>query len=156
MRMMTVRNLMIAFRIVHAVGLSSSNQLMISNQNTCVSSELTFANHLEKEKSGYKYLSIHRQEKQVPNLILKDSRQRHDGSSCKLRTCLEAGWTITTRNLGEVCYQWSWCRMARAPLLCHVVCPKIMPRMRDSHTRWPTRVLQMGDDAAVASLSIGR
>ena len=32
------------------------------------------------------YLSTHKQEKPVPKLILKDSRQRHDGSSCDLKS----------------------------------------------------------------------
>ena len=34
----------------------------------------------------HKYLSTHKQEKPVPKLILKDSRQRHDGSSCDLKS----------------------------------------------------------------------
>ena len=99
-------NLMIAIRIVHAVGLSCSNQLMVFSQNTLAfrpNSAGTFedlptnpksvvgqhgqwpqnhnpinpnhasdsANHVETEKSGvrsHKYLSIYKQEKQVPTL----------------------------------------------------------------------------------------
>ena len=34
----------------------------------------------------HKYLSTHKQEKPVPKLILKDSRRRHDGSSCDLKS----------------------------------------------------------------------
>ena len=65
-------------------------------------SPLHSANHLEKENSGYVPTNVctftgRRNKCQI--LILKDSRQRYDGSSCKLRTCLEAWWTIKTRNL---------------------------------------------------------
>ena len=28
------------------------------------------------------------------------------------------------KDLTEVCHQWSWCRLERASLLCHMVCPK--------------------------------
>ena len=129
MRVMTAKKMMIAIRIVHAVGLSCSNQLMISNQNThafsselhrypCTSSDksqigrrttwtsgdktsvqpaamspIYSANHLEKEKSGHvptNTCQFTSKRNKCQNLILKDSRQRYYGSSCKLRTCLEA------------------------------------------------------------------
>ena len=58
---MTARNLVIAIRIVHAVGLSCSTQLMISNQNThAFSSEL------------HRYANLHMTEKsqqRVPHVV---------------------------------------------------------------------------------------
>ena len=41
-------------------------------------------------RRSHKHSSIHKQEETVPKLILKDSRQRHDGSSCELSNPSEA------------------------------------------------------------------